>query len=66
VLPPLCPLAVSSADFRHADELAARAHRATTDWLQAGGERRPHPERFLSLHTHHPGPVAHATREGHG
>jgi NTE family protein len=60
VLPPLCPLAISSADFRHADDLVARAHRATTAWLDAGGERQPHPERFLSLHTHHPNPPAEA------
>jgi len=52
VLPPLCPLAVSSADFRHARELITRARRATHGWLDEGGHRRPHPERFLSLHTH--------------
>jgi NTE family protein len=52
VLPPLCPLAVSSADFRHGAELIDRARRASHDWLDEGGHRRPHPERFLSLHTH--------------
>jgi NTE family protein len=54
VLPPLCPLAVSSADFRHARELITRARQATHNWLDEGGHRRPHPERFLSLHTHQP------------
>jgi len=53
VLPPLCPLAVSSADFSHAAELITRAHTATGHWLDAGGPSLPAPERFLSLH-HHP------------
>lgn len=61
VLPPLCPLAVSSADFSHADELIGRARRATHGWLDDGGDRRPHPERFLSLHTHR----AHQTHPHH-
>jgi NTE family protein len=50
VIPPLCPLAVSSADFSHAGELIARAHAATSDWLDSGGPALPAPERFLSLH----------------
>jgi NTE family protein len=53
VLPPLCPLSVSSADFRFGDELVARAHRASGAWLDDGGHRRPHPEQVLSLHDHH-------------
>jgi NTE family protein len=55
VLPPLCPLEISSADFGHARELTDRARRATTIWLDDGGDRLTHPERFLSLHhhTHH-------------
>jgi NTE family protein len=52
VLPPLCPLAVSSADFGHAVELIARARRATGEWLDSGGPSLPAPERFLSLHHH--------------
>jgi NTE family protein len=52
VLPPLCPLNVSAADFGHAGELIDRAHRATADWLAAGATALPHPERFLSLHRH--------------
>ena len=52
VLPPLCPLNVSAADFSHADELIARARRATGSWLDEGGPDLPTPERFLSLHDH--------------
>jgi NTE family protein len=52
VLPPLCPLSVSSADFRHAALLIERARDATAAWLDAGRHRLPHPERFLSLHHH--------------
>jgi NTE family protein len=53
VLPPLCPLSVSSVDFRHARLLIDRADTLTGRWLDNGGTRLPHPERFLSLHTHH-------------
>lgn len=52
VLPPLCPLAVSSADFDHTGELIDRARAATGQWLDGGGTGRSHPERFLSLHDH--------------
>jgi NTE family protein len=52
VLPPLCPLSVSPTDFGAADDLMSRAHSTTGDWLDAGGHRLPHPERFLSLHGH--------------
>jgi NTE family protein len=50
VLPPLCPLAVSSADFSRAGELIERARLATGDWIDSGGPALPDPERFLSLH----------------
>ena len=53
VMPPLCPLGVSPGSFSHAAELIERARRATTSWLDAGQDRLPHQERFLSLH-HHP------------
>jgi NTE family protein len=53
VLPPLCPLAVSSVDFSHGAELIARARDATGHWLDSGGPSLPAPARFLSLH-HHP------------
>ena len=34
VMPPLCPLSVSPADFGHAAQLIARAHSATRSWLR--------------------------------
>lgn len=52
VLPPLCPLSVSSTDFRHAVQLIDRAHTATNKWLDGPSARSPHPERVLSLHSH--------------
>ena len=52
VLPPLCPLAVSAADFGHAAELIARAHRTSLEWISSGGIDLPAPERFLGLHHH--------------
>jgi NTE family protein len=55
VLPPLCPLAISSADFRHGAELVARARRSTGRWLDAEHPSDEHPERLLSLHDHHTG-----------
>jgi NTE family protein len=36
VAPPLCPLAVSPADFSQSAELIARAHATTTAWMSAG------------------------------
>ena len=52
VLPPLCPLSVSSSDFRAAGLLIDRAAAASDQWLDAGNHRLPHPERFLALHEH--------------
>jgi len=52
VLPPLCPLSVSSIDFGMADQLIQRAHQASGEWLDHGRDHLPHPERFLSLHRH--------------
>ena len=40
VAPPLCPLAVSPADFRHTPELIARAYQQTCAWLRSGGRSR--------------------------
>jgi NTE family protein len=54
VLPPLCPLAVSAADFGHAAQLVARARRASLEWISSGDIERPAPERFLTLHHHQP------------
>ena len=52
VLPPLCPLAVSAADFGHAAELIARARRTSLEWISSGDIDLPAPERFLALHDH--------------
>jgi NTE family protein len=52
VLPPLCPLRVSAADFSHGAELVRRGHRASASWLDEGGVDLPEQERFLSLHHH--------------
>ena len=52
VLPPLCPLKVSAADFSHAEELITRSKRATGTWIDSGGPDLPMPQRFLSFHDH--------------
>jgi NTE family protein len=52
VLPPLCPLGISPADFTHSQQLIERARRATGSWLDDGNDRLPGGERFLSLHQH--------------
>lgn len=52
VLPPLCPLGVSTIDFGHAPELARRARVTSGEWLDGGRVNESHPERFLALHTH--------------
>lgn len=57
VLPPLCPLRISAADFSHGAELVGRGHRASATWLDEGGVDLPQPERFLSLHRHRTPPV---------
>ena len=53
VLPPLCPLSVSAADFRYGSLLVARARASTSRWLKRAEPRPANPERFLSLHEHH-------------
>jgi NTE family protein len=52
LLPPLCPLAVSAADFSHARELITRARRSSLRWIDSGATELPDPERFLALHHH--------------
>jgi NTE family protein len=52
VIPPLCPLRVSSADFSRARYLVARAHESASRWLDAGADTLPAQDRFLSLHGH--------------
>jgi NTE family protein len=54
VLPGLCPLTVSAADFSRAGDLVSRARRASAEWLDAGADASPAPERSLSLHAHGP------------
>jgi NTE family protein len=55
VLPPLCPLSVAASDFRHAAQLIERSRAATQRWIDDGGPKLAHPERFLSLHHHRSG-----------
>lgn len=52
VLPPLCPLRVSAADFGHGAELVARARAASLEWIDSGDIDLPAPERFLAAHRH--------------
>jgi NTE family protein len=52
LLPPLCPVAVSPADFSHAAELIRRGRQASAQWLADGNENLPDQARFLSLHDH--------------
>jgi NTE family protein len=54
VLPPLCPLAVSAADFHHAAQLIGRARCSSLEWISSGDIDLPAPERFLALHHHRP------------
>jgi len=54
VIPPLCPLAVTPADFSRSTELISRAHRFAAEWLDT-----PHPQRqqhrLLGFHHHRHG-----------
>ena len=52
VVPPLCPLAVSSYDFSRGGELIDRAAESTTDWLDGGGLRNPSMTSSLQPHHH--------------
>lgn len=52
VLPPLCPLRISAADFGHAAELIDRARKASDEWIDSGDVDLPEPHRFLELHRH--------------
>jgi NTE family protein len=53
VLPPLCPLSVSSTDFSSGALLIDRARASTGRWLDRSDAPAPHPERVLALHKHH-------------
>jgi NTE family protein len=52
VVPPLCPLGVSPADFSHSGELISRAARSTRRWLRCGLPARDQ-TRLLALHGFH-------------
>ena len=56
VVPPLCPLSVSPADFTHTSALISRAHLATRAWLQAGARSFQPADgaSVLALHSHDP------------
>jgi len=64
VLPPLCPLSVSSTDFRYGGALIDQARATTGRWLDAGGTRQSHPARFLSLHSHGLNPTDRPSPQG--
>jgi NTE family protein len=65
VLPPLCPLSVSPVDFRASELLMTRASQSAGEWLDAGNHLLPHPERFLSMHSHRWAGAARARRDAH-
>lgn len=52
VMPPLCPLDVSSIDFGSTGRLIDDSRAATAGWLQSHDERSEDPGRILALHTH--------------
>lgn len=60
VVPPLCPLAISPADFTHVDSLIHRTHASTDDWLShRQDEVEPVTgDGVLALHGQHPAPRA--------
>jgi NTE family protein len=51
LVPPLCPLSVSPADFSQGSALMSRAFESTDLWLAAGPDRGD--ASALRLHTHH-------------
>lgn len=52
IVPPLCPLPISSFDFSQAQALMERASRSTRAWLEGGGLERPAEPEALRPHTH--------------
>lgn len=52
VVPPLCPVAVSSADFNTTGELIDRSDRSTERWLSQGGLTRKGVPHELPSHSH--------------
>jgi len=61
VVPPLCPLAVSPADFTRADELIERTRASTSLWLRREEHRdeKSSGTATLALHPSHPAGVRH-------
>jgi NTE family protein len=51
LIPPLCPMTVSPADFSHSNELIERSHTATRKWLDER-HRLTGQAAFLGLHKH--------------
>jgi NTE family protein len=65
VVPPLCPLSISPADFRHSANLIDRARRAAGDWFDTRDTQPAH-EQCVAIQTHHDAapdqhPEAHAS-----
>ncbi|KRC84636.1 hypothetical protein ASE25_20375 [Terrabacter sp. Root85] len=52
VLPPLCPLSVSPADFSQTTALVARAHESARRWLRSASSRPRGDAGVLALHDH--------------
>jgi NTE family protein len=53
VVPPLCPLSVSPADFTQTPDLLRRAHESSKDWLEAPRDRGGQGDAgVLALHAH--------------
>lgn len=52
VLPPLCPVTTSAADFRWAGSLIDRAFETSNAWLSQGRYAAGDPARVLALHRH--------------
>ncbi|MFW5471096.1 patatin-like phospholipase family protein [Knoellia sp. CPCC 206435] len=62
VVPPLCPLAVSPADFGHAGEVLERAHETTSVWLEHEDATGRHTGAgVLGFHGPHDTPTSHAS-----
>lgn len=63
VVPPLCPLATSPADFSQTSALVARAHESTGRWLEV--RDAPDDASVLELHPHHRRPLEPHQRPQH-
>ncbi|MEX2181589.1 MAG: patatin-like phospholipase family protein [Gemmatimonadaceae bacterium] len=52
VVPPICPMPVSSYDFTHSPALIEAAYGTTARWIEAGGLESPHIPTTLAPHHH--------------